>query len=669
VRKTGRGEVDLAVSSGSGSFTFGDWLVDPAQNRVSRPGEAHHLEARTMDVLVYLLERPEQVVSSESLLDELWPGRLVEQSSVHRRINQIRQVLGDEARDPRYIRTIVKRGYQTIAPVANAEGGAGDGSVGDESHHRAATRSTRLRQFGLWIAGVAILISGVAVLWRSDWPASEPVPSSAPKDAHGNPVIAVLPFRSPPADGDANSEANALAAGITNEVAGVLGRQGSLDLVANYSAARFRERTADIRDARDLLGADYVLDGSVRIDGDDGRVDVELIDTSDGTSLLNRQVPFVLTELRSYFELYDEIARATALQLQLAVDSDWLGLELRSPPTDSLEAYQHWREALVALREYRLKEGLAEADRAIGIDAGFGRAYVLRGAILIQLAETGLAPACEGYAGARVAVDRALSREPELGFAYVQHAALAMRLDLDFAEAWRALDRTDEQGALKWLSSLYRGELLLNSGRYEEALSYYRLAARMDPLENQWHGGVARVLDRMGRREEARGIFERLVATRAQFWNVAYFFEHLLPYDVDRAEGLLDSLDPNIVGPYWRPVIAHARGDPAPLRSAVERWIANRAESYVPADLIAWAWFRLGDYPRYLQWFDRQVEECRSLHYLHDNLFGRDLSHVAPADYWGTLEGWALGDAEREVRLARHRTRVRDLMAKMVLPE
>jgi len=98
-------------------FLFGDWRVEPGLNRLSRAGEDLQLEPKTMEVLVHLIEHAERAVSADELLDAIWPGRVVEQSTVHRRINELRSALSDDSRNPSYIQTIVKRGYRAIAPI------------------------------------------------------------------------------------------------------------------------------------------------------------------------------------------------------------------------------------------------------------------------------------------------------------------------------------------------------------------------------------------------------------------------------------------------------------------------------------------------------------------------------------------------------------------------
>ncbi len=111
------GKYVSADTTQSRAIQFSDWLIEPHLNRISRDGEEKQLEPKTMDVLAYLVEHAGDVVSQDALLQRFWPGRVVEESTVHRRINQIRRVLGDEARHPVYIETISRRGYRAIAPV------------------------------------------------------------------------------------------------------------------------------------------------------------------------------------------------------------------------------------------------------------------------------------------------------------------------------------------------------------------------------------------------------------------------------------------------------------------------------------------------------------------------------------------------------------------------
>jgi DNA-binding winged helix-turn-helix (wHTH) protein len=98
-------------------FRFGTWLVAPASNSIEGEDESRQMEPRTMDVLVALCRANGAIVSTEELLEQCWGSTIHGDSPVHKNIAQLRRLLGDSANAPRFIETIRKRGYRTVAPV------------------------------------------------------------------------------------------------------------------------------------------------------------------------------------------------------------------------------------------------------------------------------------------------------------------------------------------------------------------------------------------------------------------------------------------------------------------------------------------------------------------------------------------------------------------------
>ena len=99
------------------TFQFGDWLVHPHMNSVENGADVRKLEPRAMDVLVVLCKAMGDIVSSEDLLSQCWGSKLSGDNPVHKVLNQLRRVLGDNSLEPRYIETIRKRGYRAVAAV------------------------------------------------------------------------------------------------------------------------------------------------------------------------------------------------------------------------------------------------------------------------------------------------------------------------------------------------------------------------------------------------------------------------------------------------------------------------------------------------------------------------------------------------------------------------
>ncbi|MEL7448897.1 MAG: protein kinase [Pseudomonadota bacterium] len=107
-------------SRGNETIQVGEWLVRPALNELERNGESLRAEPKTVEVLVFLARRAGMVVSADELVAGVWGGRFIGDSPVYRIIAELRRILGDDARQPRYIETIRKRGYRLIAKVQDA---------------------------------------------------------------------------------------------------------------------------------------------------------------------------------------------------------------------------------------------------------------------------------------------------------------------------------------------------------------------------------------------------------------------------------------------------------------------------------------------------------------------------------------------------------------------
>jgi DNA-binding winged helix-turn-helix (wHTH) protein len=100
------------------AFQIGSWLVEPSLNTVSASGVTHHLEPKIMEVLVCLAKNAGETIPKERLLQVVWPETFVTDDVLTRSISQLRRVFEDDAKDPRFIQTIPKRGYRLVVPVS-----------------------------------------------------------------------------------------------------------------------------------------------------------------------------------------------------------------------------------------------------------------------------------------------------------------------------------------------------------------------------------------------------------------------------------------------------------------------------------------------------------------------------------------------------------------------
>ena len=98
-------------------YRIADIEFDPARNCLRQAGQEQVLRQKSLQVLRYLIEHRERSVSKEELLQNIWEGTAVTDDALVQIIVELRKLLGDDSRRPRFIRTIPKAGYHFIGPV------------------------------------------------------------------------------------------------------------------------------------------------------------------------------------------------------------------------------------------------------------------------------------------------------------------------------------------------------------------------------------------------------------------------------------------------------------------------------------------------------------------------------------------------------------------------
>jgi TolB-like protein len=219
---------------------IGDWLVEPRLARVSRAGEAQRVTPRSMAVLLYLAEAGGTVVSRNDILDAVWPGMAVTPDALSQCLVELRKVFGDSPKQPGIIETIPKVGVRLIAPVVQRRAPA--------ARPTDAARATDAQ--------------------------TAPHAKHARAEAKRR-SLAVLPFENLSSD----PENAYVAAGMQEEILTRLSRLANhFRVISRTSVQRYATERPPIRTIAQDLGADIVLEGSVRSARDRLRVDARLID-------------------------------------------------------------------------------------------------------------------------------------------------------------------------------------------------------------------------------------------------------------------------------------------------------------------------------------------------------------------------------------------------------
>lgn len=313
--------------------------------------------------------------------------------------------------------------------------------------------------------------------------------------------IAVLPFSNMSNDPDNEFFCD----GISEEILNRLASFADLHVIGRTSSFAFKDSGFDIPRMAAILGVQYLLQGSVRKDGNQLRISTQLLNAG-GLQVWSNSFD---RELRGVFQIQSEIAESVATNVAPKV-SGQQG-ETREP---DIEAYQHYlvgRELIVKrLPEYWIR-GPEEFFRAVEIDPQFAAAHAEL-AIALTLSKGLLDDEATSYARAQKAIDTALKLEPDLARAYAaQGLLLRMRTPPDYPRAERMLRKSLELDpnavdAMNWLAGA-----LSTSGRVDEAVAVQESAVRIDPLAPVNNINLARYEFEAGRVAEAEQRLLRLL--------------------------------------------------------------------------------------------------------------------------------------------------------------
>jgi DNA-binding winged helix-turn-helix (wHTH) protein/TolB-like protein/Flp pilus assembly protein TadD len=332
------------------ALRIGDWRADPRANELRRGPEVVRIEPKAMEVLVLLAGRAGELVGREELLAAAWPGVVVGDEALTQCVIKLRRALADEARSPRYIETISKRGYRLIAPAGPWQP--------DPPPAAPAARPARRRDALVALALCATLAAGAYALWPAPAPFEPDLPRAA-GERESLLTVALVPFESV---GEDRAQAY-LARGIAHDLGTALARLPGLRLIAPAQDER-----------SNVARARYEISGSVQRQRDDLRINIRIVDTESGRQLWSERFERPFAEL---FQVQDEMLRrlAEVLPGKLAESARQ---EAARRYTDSVEAYDLFLRAQARFLRRQAEENEAARAlyrKALAVDPRFARAY------------------------------------------------------------------------------------------------------------------------------------------------------------------------------------------------------------------------------------------------------------------------------------------------------
>ena len=417
-------------------FFFSDHMLDTDTRELRRGDVAISVQPQVFDLIAFLVQNRERVIGKEELFAALWGGRRLADSTLATHINAARKAIGDSGEAQRLIKTVARKGIRFVGKAQSRPAAAAADSA--------------------------------------PTPAVSPRPAAA---APERPAIAVLPF----SNMSGETEQEYFSDGISEDVITALSKLRWFFVIARNSSFSYKGKAVHIRQIADELGVSYVVEGSVRKEGERVRITAQLIDASNGSHLWAERYDRKLADV---FAVQDEITQAIVATVEPKLyDAEHVRARRKAP--ENLDA---WDLVMRALRHFwrmsrednLLAQGLLE--HAVALDPDFGQAQALLavscafgvhngwqdGAVAIPLAER-----------AAIAALRIDNEDPwaHLGAAFV-HARLGRT-----AESLASFDTALRLNPSFSLAHGCRGLVLIWDGQWRAGVEAAQRARRLSPRD------------------------------------------------------------------------------------------------------------------------------------------------------------------------------------------
>ncbi len=410
---------------------FGEFELDAAAFELRRRGKRVAIQPQLIELLAFLIDNRERVVERGELVQAVWGGRFVSDQTISSRINALRSLLGDSARDPTLIKTVHRRGFRFIGKVRRSS---------------AAARSE---------------------------PPAQPSEAAAPR---GKPAIAVLPFRLVGVAGPHAAFAEALPADIIT----ALSRLRWLLVIARASSFLYGAKSLDLARLRDDLAVGFALTGTVEILGNRLKAWVELADTRSRSVVWSDNLAIDLEEIH---DAREQIARTVASHVEEGiVDAEATRARLIAPSElGAWEAYHLGMAALLDPLGPRMAHGQELFERAVAADPQFSRAHAgVARAIDMQIYNAAGTDVEVAFAQLRRSARKAIESDALDPFANVMQG-FAHRSGGDFVQARRLIERAIELSPNYAFAHSALGSTAYLTGRLVEAFERTGHALLLDP--------------------------------------------------------------------------------------------------------------------------------------------------------------------------------------------
>jgi serine/threonine protein kinase/Flp pilus assembly protein TadD len=462
------------------------------------------------------------------------------------------------------------------------------------------------KRYLLIAVGVVLLIlAAFAAKWILGRDGEGRAPDSTVSAPSRTKSIAVLPLEN--IGGDPQNEY--FSDGMSDEIMSALSKVPGLRVASRTSAFAFKGKRLDAREIGRRLNVGTLLEGSVRREGDQLRVNVQLTNVADNLELWSDKYE---RRMKDVFSVQDSISQAivAALFLKLTGEDSARLVRRGTEQVDAFDLYLKGRFFVGKNSEEDLRKGLSYYDQALATDPNYSRAWAGVAYAWIGLADDYVAPK-DAYPRARTAALNAIRLDSTLADARAALGAVHLWFDWDFRAAARELKeaiRLDPDGSYAYR---YYGNLLKATGKFDSALTVIRRAQQLEPLSPGRTNSVALMYTTLGKYDLAIHEARKALEIDPNYADAFLAIGNALLAQRKPVEAIAEFRRAPKMGNRMQSGIASAEAMAGHRDSALK--IVNRLEAetkhrYIGPEAIAAVYFALGDRDKGFEWLEKAYE-------------------------------------------------------------
>ncbi len=448
-------------------FRFDEAEVDEGRYELRRQGRMVKLEKIPMELLLLLVGRCGDLVTREEIIARLW-GKDVfvdTEQGINTAIRKIRQALRDDPEQPRFVQTVVGKGYRFVAPVTVIES-ATEGPPGR------TIPAERRRRWWIGAVATAALLAVLLAVRPSGWRGrlfgrgERPIRS-----------IAVLPLENL----SGNPAEDYFADGMTEALITNLAKVRALRVISRTSVMRYKATRKPLPEIARELDVDAVVEGAVVRSGDHVRITAQLIYAPTDRHLWAEEYN---RDLRDILSLQNEVAAAITREVRVALTPEEQAGLARRPPVNlaAYEAYLKGRYYWNQRTETGLRKGIEFFQQTIELDPTSALAYSGLADCYTGLGYLSYLAPKDAFPPAKAAAAHALELDATLAEPHASLAYARLYYDWDWAEAEREFQRALALNPSYATGHHWYSVYLTATGRPQEALVQIKRAQELDPL-------------------------------------------------------------------------------------------------------------------------------------------------------------------------------------------